>query len=91
MKLEDLAKSGGFGILPAVALKNPDALRPLGILGNLAADKLEDREEKKRREEMEGKAPGMKKGGKVKKMKSGGYVKSADGCAQRGKTRGKFV
>ena len=24
-------------------------------------------------------------------MKSGGYVRSADGCAQRGKTRGKMV
>lgn len=38
---------------------------------------------------------GMKKGGKVKKMASGGKVSSAskraDGCAQRGKTRGKMV
>ena len=24
-------------------------------------------------------------------MKKGGYVKKADGCCQRGKTRGKFV
>lgn len=24
-------------------------------------------------------------------MKKGGYVKAADGCAQRGKTRGKLV
>lgn len=41
------------------------------------------------------KPPGMKKGGSVKKAK-GGSVKSsaskrADGCAQRGKTRGKMV
>ena len=38
---------------------------------------------------------GMKKGGKVKKMAKGGSVgsasKRADGCAQRGKTRGKMV
>ena len=38
---------------------------------------------------------GMKKGGKVKKMASGGKVSSAssrgDGCAQRGKTRGRMV
>ena len=40
--------------------------------------------------------PGMKKGGKVK-MAKGGYAKGgsaskrADGCAQRGKTRGKMV
>ena len=40
-------------------------------------------------------APAMKKGGKVKKMASGGKVSSAssrgDGCAQRGKTKGRMV
>ena len=39
--------------------------------------------------------PGMKKGGKVKKYASGGSVgsasKRADGCATKGKTKGKFV
>jgi hypothetical protein len=35
---------------------------------------------------------GMKKGGKVKKMAAGGSAsKRADGCAIRGKTRGKMV
>ena len=35
---------------------------------------------------------GMKKGGRVKKMAAGGSAsKRADGCAQRGKTRGKMV
>ena len=34
---------------------------------------------------------GFKKGGKVKKMAKGGFVKAADGIAQRGKTRGRFV
>ena len=38
----------------------------------------------------------FKRGGKVKKMASGGAVKSsaskrADGCAQRGKTRGRMI
>jgi hypothetical protein len=34
----------------------------------------------------------MKKGGKVKKMAAGGSAsKRADGCAIRGKTRGKMV
>ena len=33
----------------------------------------------------------MKKGGKVKKMASGGYRKAADGCATKGKTRGKMI
>ena len=35
---------------------------------------------------------GMRHGGKVKKMRSGGSASSrADGCAVRGKTRGKMV
>ena len=35
---------------------------------------------------------GYKKGGKVKKMSKGGSASSrADGCAQRGKTRGRMV
>ena len=29
--------------------------------------------------------------GAVSKMKKGGYVKAADGCAQRGKTRGRMI
>jgi hypothetical protein len=38
------------------------------------------------------KKSGMKKGGMVKKMAKGGSASSrGDGCAQRGKTRGKFV
>ncbi len=37
--------------------------------------------------------PGMKKGGKVKKMAKGGSTasKRADGCATKGKTKGRFV
>jgi len=39
--------------------------------------------------------PGMAKGGAVKKMAKGGSTSSAskraDGCAQRGKTKGRFV
>ena len=72
----------------------------LGILPALA------RRERKRRadgsemteaeEAAEGGAPPtMRRGGKVKKKASGGSVSSAskraDGCAVKGKTRGKFV
>ena len=36
--------------------------------------------------------PAMKKGGKVKKMAKGGSASSrADGCAIKGKTKGRFV
>ena len=90
-KAIDILGSGALGLGPKLAIENPDLLRGFGVLGNLAANKLEDREEKKKA----GMAaatppaqPGMKKGGKVK-MKSASA--RADGCAQRGKTRGKIV
>lgn len=38
-----------------------------------------------------GSAPPKPKSSKPKQMAGGGYVKAADGCAQRGKTRGKMV
>jgi len=40
-----------------------------------------------------GAVPTMKKGGKVKKMAKGGSTasKRADGCATKGKTKGRFV
>lgn len=39
-----------------------------------------------------GMPPGMKKGGKVKKMAKGGSASSrADGIAERGKTKGKYI
>ena len=80
-----------------IADKNPDMLRGLGLVGNIAANKLEDREEKKRREAeaaAAGMVPGqggqapmpMKKGGKVSSAS-----KRADGCAVKGKTRGRMV
>lgn len=92
MGLKDIAKSGMLGIAPAVIADNPKILQGMGLVGNLAYNKIEDREERKRREaEMAGGAPavpqpGMKKGGKVSSAS-----KRADGCAVKGKTRGKMV
>jgi hypothetical protein len=94
MGLKDIAKSGMLGIAPAVIADNPKLLNAFGLVGNIAANKLEDREEKKRREaemaagvQPQGAAPmPMKKGGKVSSAS-----KRADGCAIKGKTRGKMV
>ena len=51
-------------------------------------------EDKKAAVDASMKTPGMKRGGAVKKYAKGGSVSSAskraDGCAQRGKTRGKM-
>lgn len=86
MAFKDILKA--VSPVAMIADKNPDMLRALGVAGNFAANKLEDREEKKRREaEMAGGAPavpqpGMKKGGKVSSAS-----KRADGIAIRGKTR----
>lgn len=69
-----------------------DATGMGGILPMIASE-----QRRKRREKREGEAPeageGMKRGGKVKKMAKGGSTasKRADGCAQRGKTKGRFV
>ena len=71
-----------------------DATGMGGVLPILASE-----QRRKRRERREGEAPeageGMKRGGKVKKMAKGGKVSSAskraDGCATKGKTKGRFV
>lgn len=88
MGLKDIAKSGILGVGPALVADNPKLLNAFGVVGNIAADKIEDREEKKRREAAQmaetGAAPGtptpMKKGGKVRGC----------GIAQRGLTKGKM-
>ena len=94
MALKDLAKSGMLGVGPALVADNPKLLQGMGLIGNLAYNKIEDREEKKRRDaemaagvQPQGAAPmPMKKGGKVSSAS-----KRADGCAVKGKTRGKIV
>ena len=49
----------------------------------------EDEEERKGRMTRTG--GGMRKGGKVKKMAKGGKVTRGDGCATKGKTKGRMV
>ena len=81
-----------------------DIAKNLGLIPRLLANRDEKQsnalqrlmgENEALREQMAGSqdAPtGMKKGGKVKKMAAGGSAsKRADGCAIKGKTRGKMV
>ena len=90
MGLKDIAKSGILGVGPALVADNPKLLNAFGLVGNIAANKLEDREEEKQRQAAAAgmpaapavPQPGMKKGGKVKSASA-----RADGCAIRGKTR----
>jgi len=92
--MKDLLKYGALGVGIPILQKNPEMLRGFGILGNLAANKLEDREEEKERARLA--AEGMKKGGMARRKAVGGSVKSStfrrgDGIAQRGKTKCKIV
>jgi hypothetical protein len=90
MALKDIAKSGMLGAGAALVADNPKLLQGMGLIGNLAYNKIEDREDRKRREAEMAAAgaapvpgtPTMKKGGKVSSAS-----KRADGIAIRGKTR----
>ena len=94
MGLKDIAKSGILGVGPALVADNPNLLRGMGLVGNIAANKLEDREEEKQRRAamaaqagVQGAAPTpMNKGGKESTAS-----KRADGCAIKGKTKGRMV
>jgi hypothetical protein len=83
--VKELFESGVLGAIPAAASQNPEILRGFGIIGNVAANKMEDREEKKKAKAAAAGAKAMKKGGSVSASKR------ADGCAVRGKTRGRMV
>jgi hypothetical protein len=102
----DKALMGGLlGAAPALMGKiagKENAGFGLGILpGLMYKDQYRDKQKEKEAAQAAMKAapgaakavqPGMKKGGKVKQMASGGSAsKRADGCAQRGKTRGKII
>lgn len=112
MGLKDILKSGMLGVGPAVVADNPKLLQGMGLLGNVAYNKIENREDDKRMAaEAEAKAMAEKKkrpmrmrqesapmGGGLesyKPMKNGGKVSSAskrgDGCAIKGKTKGRMV
>ena len=103
--MKDILKSGVLGLGTTALANNPEMLRVFGLVGNLAADKMDDREKKKRKEAMlaakdkeamlaaEDKilTTVMKKGGAVKKKSVSSASKRADGIAIKGKTRGKMV
>jgi hypothetical protein len=91
--IEDATGMGGVFPKMAQAARNRDRRR-----ADMAADMQNDADMRaKGRAIAANLAPGlrqnaMKKGGKVKKMAVGGSAsKRADGCAIKGKTKGRFV
>jgi len=78
--LKDIA--GSLGVLPRLAVKEYEDRKQ---------DKMEAEEQLRAQEQAaaeQAAAQGMKKGGKVKMSSAS---KRADGCATRGKTRGRMV
>ena len=90
LKIEDLsplaAIMSGKGAIGELSRKGMLGLAPYAISSN----SYNDAEEERQKAEAAQKPKGMKHGSAVKK-KAGGYVKSADGCAKKGKTKGRFV
>jgi hypothetical protein len=73
---------------PVEGWSSVSASQILGILGTIAASKLQrPPKEEKPKEEPKEEKPEVK----TESKRSGGYVKSADGCVIRGKTKGRMV
>lgn len=83
---------GGLGGLIPMAMEKGGGSAMLGLIPAALDYNAKDKDKDKKDATV--KTPGMKRGGAVKKMAKGGSVSSAskraDGCAQRGKTRGKM-
>jgi hypothetical protein len=83
---------GGLGGLIPMAMEKGGGSAMLGLIPAALDYNAKDKDKDKKDATV--KTPGMKHGGAVKKMAKGGSVSSAskraDGCAQRGKTRGKM-
>jgi len=83
---------GGLGGLIPMAMEKGGGSAMLGLIPAALDYNAKDKDKDKKDATV--KTPGMKHGGAVKKMAKGGSVSSAskraDGCAQRGKTRGKL-
>ena len=82
-----IARNGGLGIMGMLAAKKKKAGAPaVGMRGRPMVEDIMVAEE------APASAPMMRKGGKVKKMAKGGSAsKRGDGCATKGKTKGKFI
>ena len=99
--LKDLAGSGALGILPekiADSMSSSDSTASTASTDSVVNDNLQAKMLKQKAEQEaaeRGELAAMKRGGAVKKMAKGGSVSSAskraDGCATKGKTKGRFV
>ena len=77
------AMLGGLGGVIPMAMEKGGGSAMLGLIPAALDYNAKDKDKDKK--DATGKVPGMKRGGSV-----GSASKRADGCAQRGKTRGKM-
>jgi len=103
-KFSDVMKSGVLGLGTAALARNPKMLRGFGVLGNVAANQIENREDDKKRAEMLAKTADQQnenparmsqnemmatESNPQKLFKKGGKVKSASSRADGIAQRGK--
>jgi hypothetical protein len=96
VKIGDLARHGYFGLtgLALAKKKKKEAQAGMGVRdAGMGAPIMGGDVDAMMGRGAQRDMSGMKKGGKVKKMAKGGSTasKRADGCATKGKTKGRFV
>lgn len=79
--LGKLFSMGLLGVIPGIAAMQNASLNPMKYILDQEEMKKKEEEERQRRQ-----ATGMRKGGSVSSAS-----KRADGIAQRGKTRGRYI
>jgi len=89
VKIGDLARNGYFGLTGMALAKKKKRPTDAGMGAPTMSGDVDAMMGRNTQRDMSG----MKKGGKVKKMAKGGSTasKRADGCATKGKTKGRFV
>jgi hypothetical protein len=85
-----LLKGGMQGGMGKAMSKPKEPVEPVEEIPSEIKDKLQDMKNKKAAENYQ-KTKDNKTGGMIKMSKGGSASSRADGCAQRGKTRGKMV
>lgn len=83
----------GQGLLGNAMAGFQDATKMGGVLPIIASEQRRKRRANAAKDDASQEETGMKRGGKVKKYAKGGSTasKRADGCATKGKTKGRFV
>lgn len=93
--MKKYAEGGTSKVAPKDRMPAPQSDEELDQISPAALQEMirkrRDAKQEKKQTKMEKEVRGNKKGGSVKMAKGGSVSKRADGCATKGKTRGRFV